>query len=193
MKRKVPTYTIERMPHGYVVRGNIPVSELSGIEAMARAAGFDKLMFGLGGGVSLGITNDEHAAAWRDEIAARAKLVANGDRELEWLRGHDTGVSSLTIFSVFSEKHGAAALASARHADAPYDPSDFGRCYRLLKLFPEWRARIGEVAVRYQGWSGLIGAWAELEALYDEESKSPSGMAPKLYARIQKLRERGVR
>ena len=24
----------------------------------------------------------------------------------------------------------------------PYDPADFGRCYRLLELIPEWKTEI---------------------------------------------------
>jgi hypothetical protein len=68
---------------------------------------------------------------------------------------------------------------------APRDPSDFGRCYRMLKLFPELRERLPEVASACPEWSGLVGAWAELEALWEQES--PSGKCPALYDRMKAL------
>lgn len=193
-----PTYAIERTAHGFVVRGSgLPASEFKALTDMAAALGFDKALFGLGHGIVLGITNDEHADAWRAEIDAKAKAEANGDAELEWVNGSDTGISSLTIFSVLSEgnRHRALSLLGRWPMDAlpdvPHDPSDFGRCYRLLKLFPAWRTRLGEVARKHQAWAPFVAAWPELEALFEQESRS--GMAPKLYARMQMLRERGVR
>lgn len=101
-------------------------------------------------------------------------------KALEWIVGDDTGISSKTIWSVMM------GVAIDR-ADKPYDPSDFGRCYRLLKLIPEWRNRLEEVSKTYPQWKGLVENWSELEALWEEES--PSGTAPKLYQRIQKLTE----
>lgn len=100
----------------------------------------------------------------------------------EWLNGDDTGVSSKTIYSVMMGIH-----VRGRDADVPHDPADFGRCHRLLKLFPEWRARLGEVAAWHPRWRGLVDAWAELEALYEQEL--PAGTAPRLYARMRQLIE----
>ena len=113
----------------------------------------------------------------QDEIAWLKELGITADNE-NWLMSGDTGTSSLTIYSVMT------GHASDRH-DVPYDPADFGRCYRLLKRHPEFRSRMGEVADKYPKWQGLVDAWSELTALYEEEL--PSGKAPKLYARIQTL------
>lgn len=96
----------------------------------------------------------------------------------EWLRSRDTGTSSLTILEVL------AGYATDRHG-VPHDPDDFGRCYRLLHLFPQFQSRLPEVAIRFPEWKPLVERWAELEALYEEEL--PNRTAPKLYALIKKL------
>ena len=94
---------------------------------------------------------------------------------LEWRRSWDTGASSIAIFDFFT--HGM------RPVKYPHDPADFGRCYRLLKVAPEWRARITELGKYDSKWKLLSERWDELEKLYEEEL--PSGVAPKLYAAIK--------
>lgn len=93
----------------------------------------------------------------------------------EWLAGDDTGVSSLTIYSVMTG-------VRVRHTGVPLDADDFGRCHRLLGLFPEWRARLGEVAARYPEWRGLVDAWGDLESLHEQ------GDEQGLYLRILSMR-----
>ena len=95
-----------------------------------------------------------------------------------WIRGPDTGSSSLSLCARLTGQ-GKGGV------DAPLDADDFGRCYRFLKSFPQYRARIGEMRA-VDGWAKLVAAWDELEALYEEEY--PSGMAPKLWARMRALR-----
>lgn len=101
------------------------------------------------------------------------------DAETAWLRGTDTGVSSRTILAVMT---GRPTFDSGGH---PRDPDDFGRCYRLLKRFPAWRSRMGEVAQHSLAWKALAEHWDELTALWEEES--PSRTCPRLYARMQEL------
>lgn len=78
----------------------------------------------------------------------------------DWLLSGDTGISSETICAVM-------VGATARRVDIPYDTDDFGRCYRLLTLFPEWRARLPEVAKRFPKWGPMVMAWDELTSLYE--------------------------
>ena len=101
----------------------------------------------------------------------------------EWAAGPDSGLSSQAIVQVLT---GARVLGSwdASHR-TPRDPSDFGRCHRMLQRFPELRARLHEISATRPEWTGLVEHWDELTALYEEEA--PSGEAPKLYARIQEL------
>lgn len=102
----------------------------------------------------------------------------------EWRESWDTGISSLTIYQVF-----AGGPLPRGGPGVPHDPADFGRCYRLLKVAPEWRARLSEVAVRYPEWTALLARWEELERLYEEEL--PTGSCPKLYVLLRELNGEG--
>lgn len=95
-----------------------------------------------------------------------------------WLTSGDTGTSSETIWHVMT-------LQAVTRVGLPCDPSDFGRCHRLLEVMPEWRARLPEVASVIPAWTPLVDAWDELTALYLEEL--PSGSCPKLWARMRTL------
>jgi hypothetical protein len=104
-----------------------------------------------------------------------------------WPVSDDTGLSSRAIYEHMR-------YGGARKADHPWDPSDFGRCYRLLALAPDWRARIGEMATYGKVWARLAAAWDELTALYEAEvdtsalphrAKAKNGMAPRLYERMK--------
>jgi hypothetical protein len=101
----------------------------------------------------------------------------------EWIDGVDTGVSSATIWSTLSGRP-----TPFRDHGIPHDPSDFGRCYRLLKRIDGWRERLPEVAARHPEWAPFVAAWDELTALYEQEIPNHRGHAPLLYARLQGLR-----
>lgn len=98
---------------------------------------------------------------------------------MEWMQGPDTGISSKCIWHVMN------GTSEIRDTHTPRDPSDFGRCYRMLKLFPQWRSRLDEVAERFPRWTALVREWDELTRLYEEEE--PSGRCPKLYRRMKEL------
>jgi hypothetical protein len=110
--------------------------------------------------------------------------------QLDWICGHDTGTSSKTIFSVMT---GVEAI----RADVPYDPDDFGRCYRLLALVPEWRPRLQEVADRYAEWGPMVREWDQLTAEYITAKNSPPEPSTrqdawsKLYEHMSKLIDEG--
>lgn len=88
-----------------------------------------------------------------------------------WPRSRDTGVSSWTIYSVMRGMDSPHARYSP-----PQDPADFGRCYRLLNLFPEWRERLKEVAAKFPEWRKLVRKWSALEetfaVLKDDDDRS---------------------
>lgn len=134
------------------------------------------------GGHSVGVFAAICAAFTKDHAKCKGPLRVDPTPKDpgEWARGDDTGSSSATIWSVMT---GRMHSRYAPHGAHPYDPSDFGRCHRLLELFPEWRARMPEVAKKYKLWARLVDQWDALTALYVEEL--PSGRAPKLYAAIQ--------
>jgi len=107
---------------------------------------------------------------------------------LDWLTGPDTGISSEVIWETMTGIR-VNTLHEVWGHYAPRDPSDFGRCHRLLELFPEWRPRLSEVYEKhpdYPEWKALIENWDELTRLYLEEL--PTGKAPQLYRRMMELR-----
>lgn len=112
-----------------------------------------------------------------------------------WLSNGDTGVSSETIWFVMMGRPADPRFTP----DTPRDPSDFGRCYRLLQVMPGWRARLPEVALAHpKRWPAFVEHWDELAALY-EQVIGPSGKgwdipaSRALYARMQQLEAEGVR
>jgi len=102
-----------------------------------------------------------------------------------WALGPDIGISSKTIVQVLTGAHVLGLL----HPSPPLDPSDFGRCERMLDLFPWLRLNLFHVADVYPEWRPMIGAWDELRALYAEELAENTGSAPRLYARMRALRD----
>jgi hypothetical protein len=120
---------------------------------------------------------------------------------VEWLLSGDTGISSETICMVMT---GSRTPERWWSCDTPHDPSDFGRCYRLLLRFPEWRSRLPEVAQRLPKWGPMVEAWDELTALYERlcepdgryttESYERNRQAAKtMYERMKKLNDEGMR
>jgi len=84
---------------------------------------------------------------------------------IDWIVSGDTGRSSETIWSVM-----VGAKINKEHwyrFDIPYDKSDFGRCYRLLKLFPEWKTRLHEVSKMFPKWGPMVREWNKLEEMYE--------------------------
>ncbi|KKM25387.1 hypothetical protein LCGC14_1595440 [marine sediment metagenome] len=99
---------------------------------------------------------------------------------LKWFCIGDVGTSSRAIVFV---------MCGLSHVDIlkddwspyPHDSSDFGRCYKLLKVFPEWKKRITEMECLGEIWRRIALAWEELEKLYKQEKHE------ELYARLQQL------
>ena len=121
-------------------------------------------------------------ACMRDLIADLHLNVAGGEHDSPadtWAAGGDTGISSLTIWSVMT----GCPMPRGLLADVPYDPADFGRCHRLLLLIPEWRPRLHEVAKRHPEWAVLVDCWSSLTDLYLQEL--PFGNAPRLWGAMR--------
>lgn len=146
-----------------------------------------------GDGLRLGLPMDVTVflAASKAFVKAHSRCQSGGYKEkvpttpVEWSVGRDTGTSSLTICSVL----GGIPLTD-RLADVPHDPADFGRCHRLLQLFPAWIPQLEKVAKAYPKWAGLIEHWQELTVLYLEEL--PAGSSPKLYERMKDIVKESV-
>jgi len=106
-------------------------------------------------------------------------MTHTNKRAYQWTVSGDTGLSSKAIW--------AAMMGVESAGDYPHDPSDFGRCYRLLKLIPEWQERLPEIAKAHPHWQPLVDRWDEMTALYEKES--PNGYCPDLYRLMISMRD----
>lgn len=84
-------------------------------------------------------------------------------RYYEWLIHGEVGASSATMWEVLSGLDAGRVISTG---SAPVDADDFSRCYKLIKQFPEWRSRLGEVAALSAEWKRVIDNWDEMSALY---------------------------
>ena len=101
-------------------------------------------------------------------------------RLLEWWCCGDVGESSEAIVFVMCSLPPKTILKDL-WTPYPHDSSDFGRCYKLLKVFPEWKKRIKEMGCLGEIWKRIALAWDELEKLYEQNSHK------KLYTKLQQL------
>lgn len=109
------------------------------------------------------------------------------ERACEWIISADTGTSSKTIWAVmmFIEINNPRSW----NYGTPSDPSDFGRCYRLLQSIPEWRDRLTEIPPLFPAWGPIVREWDTLTALWEEED--PLGGRFKLEELLQRLVNEG--
>lgn len=106
-------------------------------------------------------------------------------RVLEWIASEDTGMSSEAI-----AYHMLGMYSEGSH---PHDPSDLGRCLRLLELFPAWKPRIREMATYSRNWAALSARWEELAVIMDDEvgiDWSKGHNAPRTYEAMQAAMKR---
>ena len=107
-------------------------------------------------------------------------------RAIMWAAFGEQGISSRTIFAIMTGaiKHEDAFPRDWARFNVPHDPSDFRRCYLLLKLIPEWRERLEEMADAFPKWRPFVDRWDEMTALYEQERENPKGLCPKLYEQM---------
>jgi hypothetical protein len=101
---------------------------------------------------------------------------------IEWLFGDDTGISSKSMAAVAL----GVTKTGRREFGAPHDPSDFGRCYRLVLAVPEIIDAFPAISKRVPVFTGILENWDELCALYERDL--PTGRSNDLYNRIKELR-----
>ena len=104
-----------------------------------------------------------------------------------WIVGRDTGISSRTIWAVMM--HAVPRVHHPFDFNVPQDPADFGRCYRLLHYFPEWRKRLFEVGEKFPEWKPMIREWDILESIFERDA--PTGKSDDLFYRLQELIKEG--
>jgi hypothetical protein len=93
---------------------------------------------------------------------------------LHWIVSDDVGCSSKTIWSV---------MMNVEYEDhmTPLDSGDFGRCYRLIKLMPEWESRLHEVAKKYDDWTPFVENWDIIKTKYESQLNNTANDTFDLY------------
>jgi hypothetical protein len=81
---------------------------------------------------------------------------------LQWATSNDTGISSETLLCLLLD------LPKPHHWGVPGDLADFGRCYRMIELFPELKERFPEIAELHPDWRPFIDCWEQMARLYRE-------------------------
>jgi hypothetical protein len=99
-----------------------------------------------------------------------------------WLIGGNTGTSSETMAAIAL----GATKTNAFRMDAPHDPSDFGRCYKLVQTVPEIRDHFPRIAKKVKPFAGILREWDALVQIYERDK--PKGESTELYNRIKELR-----
>jgi hypothetical protein len=77
-------------------------------------------------------------------------------------------------------------LHLAARLDAPHDPSDFGRCYRLVQIAPSIREDFDRIGKMVPQFAGILREWDALCAIYERDLSS--GKSDELYKKIMQLR-----
>jgi len=84
--------------------------------------------------------------------------MTDAEKRAAWLALHDNGLSSECIADQM-----CGMVPTGNH---PWDGDDFGRCERLLILYPEWRARLHEMKAVSPIWAALVERWDEIVAAW---------------------------
>ena len=98
-----------------------------------------------------------------------------------WMGSTDTGASS-SFMAIFL----SSGVMPERRA-FPYDPSDFGRCERMLRRVPHLRERLPQMSDAGHVWKALVDRWGEIVATMEAEipgcfNSAPTyGRAPRTY------------
>lgn len=99
---------------------------------------------------------------------------------LNWMRSGDTGVSSETMALI-------AMGATRGDFDAPYDPADFGRCYRLVKANPVIKESFAKISELVPQFKPILKNWEICCKIFERDF--PTGKSDELYKMIQDWRD----
>lgn len=93
-------------------------------------------------------------------------MMTMDKRLVDWLSGGNVGTSSKSIMLWLSGR----GVDKTWGPSTPSDAGDFARCLGLLEAIPEWRSRMPEMAGAGGLWPTFAKRWAEIEAVFMEES-----------------------
>lgn len=174
------SYEIKENEFGILVFGSMPIDDMVALAKVWEKRGHTQMVPGVASAMKamLAVCAPANVKKWKKHIDDQAKERSQGDLELQWLRGSDTGISSKTIFSVLCrpENKGSLLLNDGWSRSTPWDADDFGRCMRLVDLL-SWRNRLPEVSSAHPSFGPIVANWDELCSLFKR----------KKYAEVTKL------
>jgi len=100
------------------------------------------------------------------------------EKTLKYLADRDCGLSAKAIIYRMNDINDV-------YTDHPLDAADFGRCMKLLSVFPEYRVELHHMKDVSKEWVLLVDNWTELEELYFREIDTNDGSP--LYKEMQSL------
>lgn len=178
-----PEYIICKWPHGWSIEpgisglGGIPMKSV--VEALKAVGGKSESAL-----IDPGIAHHLKLCGRKDTVFAvgEASALALWTKEIEdslserypdpeeaWIRGCETGLSSLAIFAALTKKPHLWDIATQHTSgETPGDSSDFKRCSKLMDKVIGWRDRLPEVAEYWsargrQEWVSVVKIWPDLE------------------------------
>ncbi len=107
-----------------------------------------------------------------DEFRRPIVKASSGMGLTAWLVRDDTGASSKYMASILSGQF------SVSH-NYPWDPSDLGRCIRLLEAVPELESELHKMKACSPQWSAVVDNWDKWKDLYE------AGEGKKLYQEMK--------
>lgn len=176
---KQPQYIIESHEHGWLIiapqfQKGIAVDDfLTAMKEIQKSSGPDAVMaIGVdnyyrefeGKNIVTAITTKTGFQLWKDEVEKTLADIKTLSAEERWFYGTDTRLSSKAMFRVLCPPYIQVRNRIPDEGHTPQDADDFGRCIRLLKRFPSWEMRVGEVAIAYPSskWPAIAAAWGTL-------------------------------
>jgi hypothetical protein len=86
----------------------------------------------------------------------------------DWIAYGDKGGAAMTIWAVMTDniRENGMEITSDEteyYYGVPKHTGSFYRCYKLLKLFPQWRGRLSEVSGHFPEWKPFVRDWAFCE------------------------------
>lgn len=107
------------------------------------------------------------------EISYYQGYITNkGDRRMkltldEWIIKGEVGVSSKTMWAVLK-----GIEVNDTFGDKPYDPADFGRCYKFAKQCGLTNDDLNKISTILPYWEPYIKNWGKLCEMYEENENN---------------------
>ncbi len=193
-------YTIREENGCTFVFGSLPITalvKLTGGDAknkvmdadLARMAGAN---FAWGRAEDLERAKDQYRGPAVAQIKSSPIAASLDDSAIQWLATGEQGLSSSAIFWTVNAHLKFPDGKDPKHAAYPHDPSDFGRCRKLLEQVPSVWERFAPVMGTVAGpvWTALVEHWGDLCATMDREApdwRDGKGTATETYRLMQEI------